>query len=113
VPLLTIRFLPSMTVLLLALHAAQAGEPAAGQSCVDVQIGGVQSYGCINQEMRHIAETAPRMTIVPDVQASSPAPATGTFNRAATQERLGNAFGHSVVPQRPAPPPLSPPFRTH
>jgi precorrin-4 methylase len=90
----------------------RANAQDAGQSCVDVQIGGVQSYGCINQEMRQIAQTAPKVTIMPDVQASSPAPATGTFNRAATQERLGDAFGHSIVPQRPAAPPPVPLFRT-
>jgi hypothetical protein len=101
-------FLECLVVLLLFLPAARGGEPARGESCVDVQIGAAQSYGCINQQLRHIAEDAPRLNPVPDVGASSPAPATGTFNRAATQERLGNAFGHSIVAQRP---PSLPMFR--
>jgi len=97
---------------MLPLQAARGGEPAAGNTCVDVHIGADQSYGCLNQELRHTAESASRAMIAPDVRAGSPAPATGTFNRTATQERLGNAFGHSVVPQRPAPPPPLPLFRT-
>jgi hypothetical protein len=95
-------------MLLLPLRVAPADEPGAGQTCVDVKIGSAQSYGCINQELRHIVESAPRLVAVPDLHAGSSASAIGTFDRTATQERLGDAFGHSLVPQRPAsPPPVS------
>ena len=74
---------------------------ASATPCVDVQIGQTFAYGCINKELRQIVDGTHAMIAVPDVRADSPPVASGLFNRAAVRERLGNAFGHSVVPQRP------------
>jgi hypothetical protein len=93
-------------------------EPAAAQSssgsapaqsappCVEVQIGKDRAglLDCLNQQFQRSAEEGRR---VPQPAApygtSSPPNQVGLFNESAERERLGNAFGHSAVPQRPAP----------
>jgi hypothetical protein len=89
-------------IALLLMQPARADGPVPGKECVDVMVGSVQSYACLNQELQRLTEDRHRTNPLPDVHVDSPAPATGTFNQAATRERLGNAFGHSVIPQRPA-----------
>ena len=93
-----------MRVVLLTLTVV-AG-PAWGQgtqTCVDVRIGEQSSYGCVNDAMAHLTEQAHGPQVTATLGATSPAPAVGTFNRTATAERMGNNFGHSAFPQRPAP----------
>ncbi len=62
-----------------------------------------RGYACLNQ---WIARQVPNRPLpgADTLTANSPSNAVGTYNQAATKERLGDAFGHSVVPQRPPPP---------
>jgi hypothetical protein len=85
--------------------------PGPNDPCVDVTIGGERSLACVNQQLSR--SIPPRnFTAGSDLpQAGNvTAPAAGTFNQAATAERLGTSFGHSVVPQRPPPPVYSAPL---
>jgi hypothetical protein len=84
-----------------------ATEPQASNRCVDVHIQGdnTRYLDCLNSELnREVAKQADReallQTVVANSQAHSPTQ-MGLFNQTATHERLGNAFGHSVIPQRP------------
>jgi len=89
--------------------AALAG-PQTDQSCVDVAVGSAQSYECINQQLGTLAAQQHRAA-TPDAPptATSPANITGQFDEAATRNRLGRNFGHSVTPERPAYAPPSAP----
>jgi hypothetical protein len=98
--------------LIAAAVLALGGEARAawGQTCVQAQIGTEQAYSCLNDAFARLAggaHTAPANGVL---SAGSPAPAVGTFDQAATAERMGNAFGHSVIAQRPPPPVFALPF---
>jgi hypothetical protein len=81
------------------------------QSCVDVSVGSAQSYECLNQQLGALAgqqhRAASSETDAP-YSATSPANVTGQFDEAATRNRLGRNFGHSVTPERPATAPAGP-----
>jgi hypothetical protein len=100
--------------LALVMTAAHAqNRPAPAVNCTDVQVGSAQSYDCINAQLGNVANAQPRPSSATDapISASSPGYETGTFNQAATANRLGQNFGKSVVPYRPTqniPPPLPP-----
>jgi hypothetical protein len=100
-------------MMVIAIAQFAHADETQSKSCVDVQIGEARSYSCINAELRRIATGVHAPPALPDVRADSPAPATGTFSQAATRERLGNAFGNSLVPQRPEPAYQFPPFMHH
>jgi hypothetical protein len=97
-------FAGACAALALCGTAAAQAPPAATQNCVDVTIGQAQSYDCINQQLGNLAAQQHRAaTSASDApySATSPSNVTGQFNEAATRNRLGNAFGHSVTPERP------------
>jgi hypothetical protein len=94
----------ALGVLATAPSGAASAADDAEQVCVDVRIGTEASYACLNDRLRQVANQSHFVANPAEVTVTSPAPAVGTFNQAATAERLGNAFGHSVYPQRPAPP---------
>ncbi len=85
-------------LLLLLAHAASA------QTCVEARVGAEVAYGCVNDALARLAQTAHTPLGMNTLGATAPAPAVGTFNRTATAERMGDTFGHSVFSQRPAPP---------
>ena len=92
-------------MVLAALAPAGAAEP--GRSCVTVQDAGASStdFNCLNAELAAVVDDqAARnasLQLVVDAAAPASAPAMGLYNQAATRERLGSSFGHSVIPQRP------------
>ena len=96
-----------------ALGQTQKTQPGAksDQNCVDVSVGNAQSYECINQQLGTLAaqqhRAASSETDAP-YSATSPANVTGQFDEAATRNRLGRNFGHSVTPDRPGYAPASP-----
>jgi hypothetical protein len=90
---------------------AAAGAPTDATSCVDVQIGTDRYYSCLNRQWaRMVPPTRFSSSADAPYSATSPAPQVGTFNQAATAERLGSNFGKSVVPQRPPPAVFSSPL---
>lgn len=88
-----------------AAFAADAGKPNGMQACVDVQIGNDRTpyLNCLNDVMQRQVEHE-RATPQPDapVDTHSPSNQVGTFNDAAAQQRMGNAYGVSSTPQRPS-----------
>ena len=86
--------------------------PAAPTNCTDVQVGSAQSYDCINAQLGAAANATARPSSQDaPLNSASPSNEVGTFNEGATRNRLGQNFGKSAVPYRPAPanpPPLPP-----
>jgi len=108
----------SLAALALGIGArlAVADPPVRGDDtgpCVDVQIGNDRAldFDCINRQLRLKADRqhmAPAPTA--PIGAGSPSTATGTANQAAAQQMMGDAFGKSSQPQRPAPQVFVPPL---
>lgn len=104
-----IRYFAVPALMLIAL-AAHAETP----SCISVEVNGSRSpsYECLSQlltpSQEDIERQAPQFTSENIVKRGSNE--LGLFNRAATQTRMGTAFGHSVTPNRPAPVLHTPPL---
>ncbi|WP_244599937.1 hypothetical protein [Blastochloris tepida] len=74
------------------------------QSCVDVEIGGSRSFGCLNQRLKQAVERAHPGLNAPPLDARSPDIRAGIANTGAVKQQYGANYGISVVPWRPAPP---------
>ncbi|HVJ51898.1 MAG TPA: hypothetical protein VM689_05515 [Aliidongia sp.] len=104
----------SRTIILQILVAAMmaggcfAASASAQTPCVDVVIGTERTpnLGCLNDVLRHSTQAERNRQTQASAAASAGVPTTsnelGLFNEAATAERLGDSFGKSVSPQRPA-----------
>ncbi len=95
-----------MWVLLMTVGAAQAEEPLG---CVEVTVGGYKAptdYDCLSQQMGNNpdgAAAAQKNMEALNVPVHKRAPnQVGLATPAATSTRMGNTFGTSVKPQRPA-----------
>ena len=66
-----------------------------------MRLGNTRSYDCVNRTLQALAASAHRSAIVAPSAATEGASQTGQATESATRERLGDAFGHSVIPQRP------------
>lgn len=94
-----------MWVLLMTVGAAQAEEPLG---CVEVTVGGYKApnYDCLSQQMGNNpagAAAAQKNMEGLNVPVHKRAPnQVGLATPAATSTRMGNTFGTSVKPQRPA-----------
>ncbi len=78
-------------------------------SCVDVQVEGARSisYDCLNKALKDSAtgaDAGPHPFDAKDAVGNGAPNQVGTFSYTGTSIRMGNAFGHSAIPQRPAPP---------
>jgi len=91
----------------------------SGKGCVEVELQGKreQSISCLNEKLQPPANTTDRRP--PTLSGAEetiqrPSNQLGLYNRAALEHRMGNAFGKSLVPQRPStPPPASPLVPAH
>ena len=93
----------STVVLLVLLFNGGAIAQATHESCVDVQVGSAQSYACLNEKLAAEARAAQKSSAADaPYNATSPGNVTGQFNESATRNRLGDQFGKSVTPERPA-----------
>lgn len=119
------RLLPTLSASLLfatAMPALQAQETvvevhaeAPQQECVEVEVQGrrEQSLACLGAKLLPPGQAAVRRPPpLSGAQATIERPSNqlGLYNRAALQHRMGNAFGKSVVPQRPSTPPAASPL---
>lgn len=96
--------------LLIALSPllVNAAEEAPQGSCISAEVNGYKalSYDCLSQRLANPegAEAARRNQAAMQVPIERrPANQLGLATPAATSVRMGSNFGHSVVPQRPAP----------
>ncbi len=70
------------------------------ERCVDVEIGGARSYGCLNETLRRdVDKVAPSLNL-PPIDARSSDTRLGIVNIPAVQQQYGSNFGRSVVPFR-------------
>lgn len=106
---------PRAVLFLLAFAAAAAGNVAAASKdaqdaapqsvpCVEVRIGADRAgrLDCLNQALRAAADAARPGSADVAVATNRPPTALGLPTPAEAKQRLGNAYGHSVVPQRPS-----------
>jgi hypothetical protein len=93
-------------LLMTGLSLAQAEEPGG---CVEVSVGGYKApdYNCLSQQMGNNPEgaaAAQKNQQGMNVPINKRPPSQiGLATPAATSTRMGNTFGTSVKPQRPAP----------
>ena len=92
----------------------------ANPSCVDVRVNGhpALSYSCLNQHLAAASGEGNAPALQWDAVTREPSNRqVGQFNFSALSNRMGNALGHSTVPQRPPPaaplPLLGVPVPTH
>ncbi|WP_398470869.1 hypothetical protein [Tardiphaga sp.] len=70
------------------------------ERCVDVEIGGARSYGCLNETLRRdVDKVAPSLNL-PPIDARSSDTRLGIVNIPAVQQQYGSNFGRSVMPFR-------------
>jgi hypothetical protein len=101
--------LPRFAAVLLAVVAGTVGaaetDSAADPACVNVQLAPGVGFDCLNERLaRQVRRQADRRALlaITEQPLSSATPSElGLYTQAATRQRLGNAFGHSVYPQRP------------
>lgn len=108
----------AFAVVLAARAADAAGlgqaQADAAPACIEVEVDGqrIPAYDCLAEKLKpNAAAQAPRpdAALASERIAQRPANEVALFNQAATHQRMGNAFGESVHPQRPpAPPPAAP-----
>lgn len=81
------------------------------ERCVDVQIGGENAFGCLNEKLkREVNRVNPSMNL-PPLDARSSDISVGNVNEAAVREQYGSNYGKSAFPYRPAAPTFVPPRR--
>jgi hypothetical protein len=106
------------TVLLAAPGQAQDVPPAKGgitiggerppltvhQRCVDVEIGGDKSIGCLNERLkRQVDQVNPGPANIPPLDARSQDLKVGVVNTSAVKQQYGKNYGISAYPYRPPP----------
>ncbi|UYB52932.1 hypothetical protein OCJ37_02915 [Xanthomonas sp. AM6] len=108
-----LSILPIALALLAADAHAVDPEPqdadAAALHCIEVEVNGerIPDYGCFSQMLagQHMAtDGRPAAMTASERIARRPPAELGLADRAATSQRMGNAFGKSTTPQRPPPP---------
>ncbi len=74
------------------------------ERCIEVEIGGDRSLGCLNQQLKREVDRANPSIVAPPLDARSPDVAVGLANSAAVREQYGPNYGRSVLPFRPQTP---------
>ncbi|MGK5035235.1 hypothetical protein [Janthinobacterium sp. LB3P118] len=96
-------------------HTVVVKAAAPERGCVEVEVNGkrAQSISCLNEKLLPSSNTVnrpPPTLSGAEATVQRPSNQLGLYNRAALEHRMGNAFGKSVTPQRPAPPPPASPL---
>jgi hypothetical protein len=81
----------------------QSPPPAVRERCVEVEIGGARSFGCLNQTLKRDVEKVSPSLNLPPIDARSGDTKTGVVNLPGVQQQYGQNYGRSVIPYRPAP----------
>jgi hypothetical protein len=100
--------LSSVTAGVLLMSAVSLSQAAQPSGCVEVSVGGYKApdYNCLSQQMGNNPEgaaAAQKNLEAMNVPVNKRPPnQVGLATPAATSTRMGNTFGTSVKPQRPA-----------
>jgi hypothetical protein len=103
---MTTRTLVAILALFGGVVAAPVSGPAAADPpCVDVTIGADQTayYECLNDTLKRNVTIPDQRFLKAPLEANAQPSRIGTYSEAAQRMRLGNSFGKSAIPQRPAP----------
>ncbi|WP_371424489.1 hypothetical protein [Tardiphaga sp.] len=87
----------------------QPPPPAVRERCVEVEIGGARSFGCLNQTLKRDVDKVNPTLNLPPIDARSGDTKIGVVNLPGVQQQYGQNYGRSVVPYRPPPPVYSSP----
>jgi hypothetical protein len=94
--------------------ATPAGSKSSAASCMDVTVNGyhTQAYDCLSRQMAPApsADNNADPGQASGAIANRPSNQLGMFNEQTTSNRMGNTFGKSALPQRPASPSGAPPL---
>lgn len=88
----------------------QSPPPTVRERCVEVEIGGARSFGCLNQTLKRDVEKVNPSLNLPPIDARSGDTKIGIVNLPGVQQQYGQNYGHSVIPYRP-PLPVTPGVR--
>lgn len=82
----------------------QARGPSSREICVQVRIGNDEAgrLECLNQMLRETVDRVAPVANVDDPGSNLTPVALGRATPAAVKQRYGNAYGRSVMPQRPS-----------
>jgi hypothetical protein len=84
--------------------------PMVQERCIDVEIGGSRSFGCLNQTLKRDVEKVNPSINLPPIDARSGDTKIGVVNLPGVQQQYGQNYGRSVVPFRLPPPAFSSPM---
>jgi hypothetical protein len=106
---LAIAFAVVLSTTAFAQKSAPSATDSTHQTCVDVEIDGTHSFGCINDQLKRKVDQVNPVMNVPPVDAHSPSTEIGLYNDPALREQYGQNYGKSVMPYRPTLPVAPPP----
>jgi hypothetical protein len=78
----------------------QAAPARTFERCVDVEIGGSRSYGCLNQTLKRDVDKVNPSLNLPPIDARSSDTRIGIVNLPGVQQQYGQNYGRSIVPFR-------------
>lgn len=87
----------------IVIGGPQSAAPSI-ERCVEVEIGGANALGCLNQKLRREVEKVNPKINLPPLDARSADVRIGNVNEAAVRQQYGPNYGLSVVPFRPPAP---------
>ncbi|SNT31123.1 hypothetical protein SAMN05216374_3084 [Tardiphaga sp. OK246] len=87
----------------------QSPPPTVRERCVEVEIGGARSFGCLNQTLKRDVEKVNPTLNLPPIDARSGDTKVGVVNLPGVQQQYGQNYGRSVIPYRLPPPIYSSP----
>jgi hypothetical protein len=73
------------------------------ERCVEVEIGGENALGCLNQKLRREVDRVNPSLNLPPLDARSSDVRVGNVNEAAVRQQYGSNYGRSAYPFRPPP----------
>lgn len=97
-----------------APQTVRSPEGGVRAGCVEVEVNGQRSpsYDCLTNQLQPSSSPAAAGRAAglesEDIANRPGNQVGGQFNWSATSQRMGNSFGHSATPQRPATPPPAP-----
>lgn len=96
---------PALLLSLPSVRADEAKKQEAAAPCIEVQVNGerIPAWECLQRKLAPPANAAKPATL-PEAARLMRLPGNQRmqYNLEGTRQRMGDAFGRSVVPQRPA-----------
>ncbi|MBH1553856.1 hypothetical protein [Stenotrophomonas forensis] len=95
----------ALVLLVPPLHAGEAKKQDDAAPCIEVQVNGerIPAWDCLQRKLAPASKPA-KSAALPEAERLMRQPGNQLmqYNLEGTRQRMGDAFGRSVVPQRPA-----------